>query len=63
MIRLINSMHSISAGPIMEMRSPIEPAFEKWPCCGNDGRSVSFWHDMHLTGIITTVHCLILWRK
>lgn len=59
MIRLINSMHSISAGPIMEMRSPIEPAFENWASCGNDRRPVSFWHNMHLAGLISTVHHLI----
>lgn len=63
MIRLINSMRSISAGPIMEMRSPIEPVFENWPRCGDDGRSVSFWHDVRLTGVITTVHCFNLRRK
>lgn len=43
----------------MEMRSPIEPVFENWASCGNDRRSVSFWHDMHLAGLITTVHHLI----
>lgn len=59
MIRLINSTRSISAGPVMEIRSQIEPVFESWPCCGNDGRSLSLLHHMHLTGVIMDVHCLI----
>lgn len=59
MIRLINSMRSISAGPIMEIRSQIEPVFENWPCCGNDGRCLSLLHHMHLTGVIMDVHCSI----
>lgn len=60
MIRLINSTRSISAGPVMEIRSQIEPVFENWPCCENDGHSLFIIapHN-HLTGVIMDVHCLI----
>lgn len=62
MIRLINSSRSLSAGTIMEMRNQIEPVFGNWPCTVwakmMMGSSL-LRYDMHLTGVIMTVHCLI----